>query len=343
MLTALDWEKLTAGLPEGLDRGADAGAMLTGTLLGLDAANGLAQVSIAGSEGIWVPAVPAIYPANGLVRLLRSPLDAGRTTACLGPVTPGQMLVGGVVRAVNAAAGTLTVRALDVDYELPYPPGTYAVGTPVHVVRSASRYGLPEFVLGPLANYVPSNPGQPGGGAGNPGQLVDRQATILPEWSGSWRSQFSRWDSWNTDRYGGRSTLWQGNGSGSGAMTGLAAYGDQITGLGAQQITRMLVSVYRADSSFSNPRVAVLQPSPNGAKPGGAPAGSGATASSPGLSPGQGAQVDLPGSVFEAFRTGAAKGLITVGSDYAGFSGTPDRAPVHADGMALVVQYKVLA
>ncbi|MCT1395678.1 hypothetical protein M4D51_08055 [Microbacterium sp. p3-SID338] len=339
----LDAYELAAAIPDGLRPGSDSSALTTGKLLGLDPDRGLAQVSIAGSEGLWVPAQPAIYPPFGMVRLQRSALDGGRVTACIGPVSPGQMLVGGTVKAVNAAAGLLTVITLGGSFDLPYPPGTYSVGAPVHVVRSASRYGLPEFVLGPLANYTPPAPEQPGSGSTNPGRLVDRQATILPQWSGSWRSAYSRWDSWNTDRYGGRSTLWQGSGAGSGQMIGLATYGDQVTALGAQQITRMLVSVYRADSSFSNPRAAVLQASPHGARPGGAPTGAGATVASPGLTPGQGAQVDLPGSVFESFRTGASRGLVLVGGDYAGFSGTPDRSPVRADGMALVVQYKVLA
>lgn len=339
----LDAYALAAPLPEGISPAADAGAMIVGILLGLDPVKGQAQVSIAGSPGLWVPAQPGIYTANGRVRLLRSPLDGGRVTLCVGPLTPGQVIAGGKVTAVNAGVGQLTVATLGGSFALPYQPGTYAVGTDVHVLRSGERYGQPVFVLGPSGSYNAENPGQPGGGSVNPGQLVDRQAIILPQWTGSWKSAQSRWDSWNLDRYGGRSTLWQGNGFGSGPMTGLAAYGDQIVALGAQAITRMLPTVYRADTSSSAGKVAVLQPSPHGGQPAGAPSGSGATAASAALAPGQGAQVDLPSSVFEGFRTGAYRGLITVGTDYAGFSGTPDRAPVHADGMALVVQYKVIA
>lgn len=339
----LDAYELSAPLPEGLRPGADAGAMVTGALLGLDVDNGLAQVSIGGSPGLWVPASPAIYPSNGLVRLMRSPLDGGRTTMCLGPVAPGLPLVGGSVTAVNSAVGTLTVSTLGASYVLPYAPGTYASGAAVHVLRSESKFGLPVFVLGPSGNFNHTNPGQPGGGGTNPGQSVHRQATILPLWSGSWKAAQSRWDSWNTDRYGGRSTLWQGNDFGSGPMTGLVVYGDQIQSLNAVSIDRMQVAVYRADSSSSGGRAAVLQPSPHGSQPPGAPSGAGATAASPGLLSGQGALVDLPSSVFESFRTGASKGLITVGSSYAGFSGTPDRAPVHADGMAMTVQYTVIA
>lgn len=343
MLSSLDWEKLAAQLPEGLDRGADSGAVYTGRLMGLDPANGLAQVSISGSDGVWVPAQPAIYPSGGLVRLLRSPLDGGRTSVCLGPVVAGPSLVGGVVKSVNSAVGLLTVTTLGSDYELPYPPGTYSNGTAVHVIRSASKYGLPEYVLGPSGNYNAQNPGQPGGGSSNPGQLVDRQAFVLPQWSGSWRASYGRWDSWNTDRYGGRSTLWQGNGFGSGPMTGLAVYGDQIVGLGAQQITRIQVAVYRADTSSTSGKATVLQPAADGVPPSGAPNVGGASVASLALAPNQGVHVDLPAGVLDGFRTGAYRGVATVGSDYAGFSGTPDRAPVRADGMGLIVQYKVIA
>lgn len=342
MISDLDLYDLAAPVPEGLNPGSDSAALTTGTLLGLDVDNGLAQIAVADSDGLWLPAIPAIYPPGGMVRLLRSPLDGGRLTVCLGPVKPGQMLVTGAVSAVNAAAGTLTVSALDGSYNLPYAPGTYVAGTRVLVVRSASKYGLPEFVLGPAGNFVSTEPGQPGGGGDNTGQLVSKQATILPTWSGSWRGSYSRWDSWNTSRYGGRSTLWQGSDFGSGPMTGLAVYGDRIKDLRAEVIDRITVKVWRADTSVSSGRVAVLQPSPHGVKPAGAPTiAAAATVSSPALTPGSSAGVVLPTSVLEGFRTGAYKGLATVGSQYGGFSGTPDKAPIHADGMALTIQYKV--
>jgi hypothetical protein len=344
MVSSLDLMSNAQTLPEGIQPGAERGALITGRLVGLDPDAGIVQVSVNDSDPIWVPAVPGIYTPDGPVRLLRSPIDGGKITTCTGPVQAGQPIVGGVVKTVNSGVGQLVVTALNQDWTLPYNPGTYSAGTAVHVLRSEAQYGRPVFVQGPSGNFNHASPGQPGGGAANPGQLVDRQAVLVPVWSGSWRSSFSRWDSWNTDRHGGRSTLWQGNGFGSGPMIGLAGYGDQILALGAQQITRMQVSVYRADNSSSGGKVPVLQPSPHGGFPGGAPTVSPAAAvAGPALAFGQAAQVDLPSSVFEGFRVGSFKGIATVGSDYAGFSGTPDRAPVHADGMALVVQYKVLA
>lgn len=340
--SVLDAAGLAAPLPEGVAPGSDTGALTVGVLCGIDVPNSLVQVTIAGSDALWVPAVPAIYTQGGRVRLLRSPLDGGRASICLGPFDTPPTIVAGTVTAVNSGAGTVTVTTLGGTYTVPYVAGTYSVGTKVYVLRSPSRFGVPEIVLGPQGNFTAPDPTAPGGGTGNPGEATSKQVMIVPQWSGSWRASQSRWDTWNTDRYGGRSTLWQGNGVGSGAMTGLAVFGDQIVNLGAVAITKMTVNIYRADSSFSDARAAVVQPSPHGAQPPGAPTVSGATASSPGLTPNQGAQVDLPSSVFESFRTGASKGLATVGSTYAGFSGTPDRFPVHADGFALTIQYTVV-
>lgn len=340
MFSELDAQHLLDGLPVGISPDADPTAIATGRLLGLDIQAGLAQVSINGSDGVWMPAAPGIYTANTRVRVQRSPLDGGRASYCLGPVQGGPMVVAGKVVAVKSAAGVLSVEVLGATVDLGYSPGTYQVGTPVHVIRNPGRFGAPEHVLGPLGNYVASDPSQPGAGAGGGGQVVTRQAVILPQWSGSWSTRYSRWDTWNTNRYGGRSTLWQGDGYGSGVMRGLAVYGDQIVNLGAVSIDSIGVSVYRADSSVSAGKAPVLQPSPNGEIPDGAPSYAGASVVGPGLSPGQGAVVQLPSSVLEGFRTGAYKGIGTVGGDYAGFSGTPDRAPVHADGMALTVIYK---
>lgn len=342
MFSELDAQALLDALPVGISPDADPTAIATGRLTGLDPERGLAQVSVAGSDGVWMPAMPAIYTTSGRVRVLRSPLDGGRASLCLGPIEGASSIAQGKVISVNAAAGTLKVRVLDSDVDLPYLPGTYAVDTTVHVMRSASRYGLPEVVLGPAGNSTQTGPSQPGSGSSGGRELVTRRAVILPTWSGSYSTRYSRWDTWNTNRYGGRSTLWQGDGFGSGVMRGLAVYGDQIKNLNAVSIDSISVAVYRADSSSSGGRVPVLQPAvdgwPSNAAPTLAPA---PAASGPALASGDGAQVMLPAAVLDGFRTGAYRGLVTVGSDYAGFNGTPDRAPVRADGMALTVIYKV--
>lgn len=338
MRSKLDDVRLAPSRAEGLRPGTDRGALVTATLMGLDIPRKLAQVSVSGSDGVWVPAAPAIYPPNGEVLVSRSPLDGGRLTHCMGPLSDADLIVAGLVKVINSAAGTLTVETLGALYELPYNAGAYTVGAPVYVRRDPQRFGQPVHVDGLQGNYVAPAPETPGGGSPNEPKLETRQAVIQPQASGSWRASQSRWDNWNAGRYGGVSTLWQGDDYGSGPMTGWAGYGDQITNLGAKQITGVWVNVVRADSSVSGGRAAVVQGSPNGTRPAGAPGGSGDTATTGGLTPGQGQSLQLPSSTYEAWRTGGFKGIRLVGGDYGGFAGTS-----RADGMALTVQYTVLA
>lgn len=337
MFSPLEAAKFGRSRPEGLRPGADRTAMVAGTLLGLDIPNRLVQVSISGSDGVWVPAVPAIYPPAAQVMLSRSPLDGGRLTQCLGPLDTAEPIVMGKVVAINTSAGTLTVDALGGQYKLPYNAGTYTVGAPVYVRRDPAQFGEPVHVDGLQGNYVAPDPGTPGEGAPNAPKLVSRQAVLQAQSSGSWRSSQGRWNSWNVDRFGGPSTLYQGDQYGSGPMTGWAGYGNQVADLRAEEITGMWVNVVRADNSTSFGRVAVIQGSPDGSRPGGAPGGSGDTASSSSLTPGRGEGVALPSSTFNTWRTGGFKGIRLTGSEYAGFYGTS-----RADGMALTVNYRVL-
>jgi hypothetical protein len=156
--------------------------------------------------------------------------------------------------------------------------------------------------------------------------------TIKPKWSGTWRNSRNAWDRWNVDRYGGRSTLYQGDGYGSGPLTGLAVYGTQVRDLGAISIESITVTLIGADLASGGVTITV-QGSSNGTQPSGAPSSSGATASG---TPGRAGtdKVALPSSVREDFRTGAVRGLATVGSAYGAVRGTSAAA-----GMALAVKY----
>jgi hypothetical protein len=338
MLTDLDLTRLGSGLPGGIAPGSDSSSLTTGKVVGVDTGNRRVQVSVAGSDGVWVPAAAGVYTVGVRVRLMRSVVDGGRVIFCEGTLDSVPEIVQGRVETINAGAGTLTVSVLGVSVALPYSAGTYSVGTLVHVLRSPQMLGAPLYVLGPQGNFVGEDPGESGGGSTNPPQLVLREKTIVPEQSGSYRSAFSRWDTWNTDRYGGASTLWQGNQYGSGPMTGLATYGDQVVNLSAQSIESIEVAVYRADSSVSSGVSPTLQAATDGTRPGGAPSVAGATVTGPALTPEAGAWVALPTGVLDGFRTGTYKGVATVGSAYGGFSGTSK-----GDGMLLKIQYKVLA
>lgn len=325
-------------LPIGVQQGSDLGSQTIGRLLGVDADARTVQVSVLGSDPVWVPALSAIYTEGGLVRILRSPLDGGRLSVCLGPMDRVLPIARGQVVSIDAVNRKMTVNVLGGEHACTYTPSTYTVGQFVHVQLDAANFGLPYHVPGPDGDEGTPDPEGPSGGAENPPRIEARQVTIGPQWSGSWTG--SRWDNWNANRsdYGGRAALYQGQGYGSPNMRGLAVYGDQIVNLQAQKITRMIVRLERpSNGSGGGTGPAVLQGSPHGgAAPGGGPAPTGATASV-GISRGTAAEVDLPASMFDAFRTGGLKGLALVGGTYLNLYGA-DRA----GAMTITIQYEVV-
>ncbi len=296
------------------------------TVRGVDVPARLVQVGLPGGSVLWLPAQPGRYrasdgdPAAGLARVLLGP--TGRPLLVLGPVDP----VDPVVAATMTAAGgsTATVSWRDESYTLPYLTATYGT-PPVSVWMSLSDWGVPVLVHGPSAVAPTPPPPDPGGGGG--GSTVQVTQTIGPQWSGSYRHSAGAWDRWNTGRYGGRSTLYQGNGQGSGPMTGLAVYGDQLVNLGATSIDRARVALRSVGLASGSPAVTV-QGTASGTQPGGAPVTGGETAS------GMGAWVDLPSGIREAMRTGGVKGLALVGAAYSAVAGAGN-----GDGMVLEITY----
>ena len=333
-ISSLDMARLAALIPEGVSPGADQSSLMVGTVTGLNIEAGQVQVVTAGSEPVWVPAAPFIYTDGALVRLRRSPIDGGRIEYCEGPITVAPMVVTGKVLEIGDE--TLLVDVLGAEWELGYTSSTYDVGETVAVLRHPTGFGVPQWVQGIAGReQVASNPG---GGSANPGQVVARQAVISPQDSGAWRGSIGRWNQWNANRWGGARALWQGNQYGSGPMTGWAGYGDQVANLHAVQITGMWVTVIRADTTGTGPRSLVLQGSPEGSRPGGAPSGGGEAAGTQPLGVEQAQELALPASTYEGWRTGGFKGLRTVGGDYFSAYGA-DRG----GAMALKVQYTVVA
>lgn len=204
---------------------------------------------------------------------------------------------------------------------LPYSPGVYTGYATALVLCNPLEGGRAVWVLSPVGNPdvpIPTPPAPPA--------AVTATATILPTWSGTWRTVRSAWDRWNVDRpeYGGRATLYQGSDYGSGSLTGLAVYGDQITGLGALSIVSATVNLVRATGSGTP----TVQGATNGTPyPAGGPSVTGDTAAGVGAVP-------LPVSTCEGLRTGAIRGLALVGGTYAAVFGRS-----RADGMALQITY----
>lgn len=296
-----------------------------GTVRGVNPAGRLVQVQLPGAAPMWLSAQPGRYRVSesadsGLARVL---LDSStrRPTLVLGPVDPLDPVV--PASMTSAGSTTATIAWNGATYTLPFLPGSY--GTfPRDVWVALSDWGVPFLVHAPSAVAPPPPPPAP---QPPPSSVVTVTQTISPQWSGSYRHSRGAWDRWNTNRYGGRSTLYQGNGQGSGPMTGLAVYGSQLVNLGALSITRVQVRLRSVGLASGSPAVTV-QGSPHGTKPGGAPSSSGATAA------GMNAWVDLPSSVREAMRTGAVRGLATVGGAYSAVAGAGN-----GDGMALQVTY----
>lgn len=210
---------------------------------------------------------------------------------------------------------------------LPFVPGNYSNITTVFVVRDNAGSGSGDLVVGPCYQMETplAPPPEPPPAATPEPQPVTDTALIRPVWSGTYRSggPVPGWDQWNVGRYGGRSTLYQGNAYGSGPLTGLAVYGSQVQNLGALSIQRIVVSTPLATGSGD----VELQGSPHGSKPSGSPARSGPTSSGR-------TAVELDAATCEEMRTGSVKGLASVGASYRGTRGTS-----HPSGMALQVTY----
>lgn len=289
----------------------DTAVFATGVVYEIDPV--LARVRILVSGGlVWLPAVAARYVPGGTARVLVDPITA-RPVLVQGAVGIRPAAVLGKVTATST--GKVTVTVFEGSHTIDSTGSGYTVGQSAWVLLD--DWGTP------VLSIAPSSVGAASGGdpsAPTVPTTATAIATIGPQSSGTWRSSYSKWDVWATTIHGGASDIYQGNGGGSGPLTGLACFGDQVANLGALSIEQMTLTVIRNGSGSGNVPLTV-QGSPHGSRPAGAPSGAGATASTAALPRGASGSVDLPSTVCDAFRTGASKGLIAVGGTYAGFGG----------------------
>lgn len=204
---------------------------------------------------------------------------------------------------------------------LPLIPGVYTNITTVWVMTDPYGSGSGQLVLGPCYQEEAPPPSPPP----EPAKLtpVVTSAVIRPVGSATYRHIRSAWDRWNVSMHGGASTLYQGDAYGSGPLTGLAWYGDQVVNLGALEITAVSVATPLATGSGN----VTLQGAPHGSRPAGAPAPVGDTASG-------GPSVGLTAAMRESLRTGGAKSLASVGGNYRATFGA-----AHPSGMSLSITY----
>lgn len=259
---------------------------------------------------------------------MSSDLDAYRVAGAepvgLRPGADGAVTTTGVLLDLDAAKNRALVSVHDsAGSWLPMIPGVYEGVRTVHVLLSPFDGGRAQLVLGP-AEDAPADPGAdplPQVPPSAPADSVSQTVTITPQWSGTYRVPRGAWDRWNVGTYGGRSDVYQGSGYGSGSLRGLAVYGSQIVNLGASSIDAVTLRARRNGSGGGTAALGV-QGSPHGSRPSGSPASSGATAATSAVGSGRWAEAALPAGMREALRTGAARGLVAVGSTYSGWYGT---------------------
>jgi len=327
-MSDLDLHGESMWLPEGPAPGADLSMIRPGVVVELDVPGNRIRVAYNGGSGTWMSALPGMYTVGRTCWVLCNPMRGGRGELVLSQIEGGSPFASRTATLVSMSTGdkTAVVTMDGASYTVPYIQTTYTLNTLVWVLCNPSRWGAPELVMGSWAPTVAPTPTPdpaPVPVPPTPPNTQQVRTTIRPQWSGSWRSSAGAWDRWNTGRFGGRSDLYQGSSFGSGPMTGLATYGDQLANLGAISIDSIGVSII-ANEGSGMPGPPLLQASPHGAQPGGAPATSGSVI----------AGALLPEATREAMRTGATKGIALVGGGYYGARGTS-----HPQGMALDVLY----
>lgn len=216
-----------------------------------------------------------------------------------------------------------------------YLTGSYTVGDMVWVFRESLPGAAGMMCLGSVGGTpAVTLPTAPAAG----GTTEAAVAKILPQWTGTWRVARSAYDRWNEARaeYGGRATLYQGDGFGSGQLYGLALYGSQIADLGATSISSIILTLRDASLSLAS-RPAMQVRAATNTSAAGVPAPTGVTMTPPALAKGAVTQLALDATLLDGFRTGTLQALAMVGvgtSKYNAVRGTSD-----ADGMALTVNY----
>jgi hypothetical protein len=269
-----------------------------------------------------------------------SALDAAREIDVmprgLAPAMDAQQFKTGILMAVDTVKNRVQV---SVDGSpgvwMPYLAGSYTVGDMVWVFTEK----LPGATGMICHGRVGGTPGVDLPTAPDAGGDTEEVTTIIrPQWTGSWRVSRNAYDRWNEGRaeYGGRATLYQGDGFGSGQMYGLALYGSQVVDLAAIAITKITLTLRDAGLSLAT-RPAMSVRAATNTDHSAAPSPTGVTMSPAALARGAVTTLDLDASLLDSFRTGTLQALAMVGAGSGAYNAV--RGTSDADGMALAVTY----
>ena len=236
-------------------------------------------------------------------------LDAAPAGLSQRPGSDRAAVMTGTVTAVSTDGTLVTVRILGSEpIQLPATASVWTGISTASILMDPAT-GRPVHVLGPAPKPLRT--------------LIDMETedltlpatgttTITPEWSGTWSSR-EGWDRWNTNRFGGRSDLYQGQASGR-TLRGLATYGQRVTALGADTITSASLTVTSNGAVQAAGTVSVQCADWSE----GGPVTSGPVVSGT-CRPGAPATLDItplgPGLI-------AGRGMALVGADYLGALGT---------------------
>lgn len=210
-------------------------------------------------------------------------------------------------------------------------PAAAGVYTGVTTVYAMMDRGRPVMVQGPAGAPVYTSPDP----VVEETVSVVRGRVITPTVSGTWRAGWSAWDRWNdpTDVYQAGSTA-------SGALSGIACYGTQITALGATDITRAVLTIVSNGHPNAGAWTASIKGAAHASLPAGAPtlAATSTSVSVPSADGGV-VSVELDATTRGNLRTGTwfALGLAASGT-YGGTRGTRD-----GRGWVLSLDYTVTA
>ena len=211
---------------------------------------------------------------------------------------------------------------------VPAVPSTYTGVTSVYVTM---QDGKPIVVTAPAGTPTFSADAP----TGDPVVTTVTGRVITPTVSGTWRATRSAWDRWNdaTDVYQAGSTA-------SGALSGIACYGTQITALGATDITRAVLTLVSNGHPNAGAWTASIKGAAHASLPGSAPtlAATSTSVSVPSADGGV-VSVELDATTRGNLRTGTwvALGLAASGT-YGGTRGTRD-----SRGWVLSLDYTVTA
>lgn len=307
-----------------------------GIVTDTDVEHNRVSVSINGSQDIWLPAIPGIYTPGYAVHITKNPFDSGASKLVLGPVQATEQFSVATLTSLNTTSMRGSVRLDDTVYSnIPYIAGAYTTGSSVFVGLDIAKLGQPGLILGPAPVPPSARPRQPASPRpAPPVTYTTRVITIRPTWSGTYSHKRGTWDRWNVNRYGGRSTLYQGNAYGSGDLTGCAVYGNKAQNLVATSIVSGQLYLKGAGIGTTSRSVAVRGIT-NGTKPGGAPTQTGDTATRAVPASG-GVWLTLTPSMRSGLLSGAIKGFALVGGGYAAVLGTSYQA-----GMMLRLRVRV--